>query len=62
MIKYLESADSLLTDRIDRINLKIENVNEEFVRTSTVYEMNNKKRQKEEELLKMERDRISKDL
>lgn len=37
MIKYLEDADSLLSDKIERIDLKIENVNEEFVRTSNVY-------------------------
>jgi hypothetical protein len=46
MIKYLEAADTFLTDKIDRIDLKIENVYEEFVRTSSVYELNNKKRQK----------------
>jgi hypothetical protein len=46
MIKYLEVADTFLTDKIDRIDLKIENVYEEFVRTSSVYELNNKKRQK----------------
>ena len=26
MIKYLEAADNFLTDKIDRIDLKIENV------------------------------------
>ena len=27
MMKYLDSADTILTDRIDRIDLKIETVN-----------------------------------
>lgn len=46
MVKYLEEADSVLTDKIDNIELKIESVRDEFIRTSSVYEMNNKKRQK----------------
>lgn len=46
MLKYLEEADSFLTDKIEKIDAKIDNVNEEFIRTTSVYEMNNKKRKK----------------
>lgn len=33
-------------------------LHEEYVRASTVYEINNKKRQKEEELLQIEREKL----
>ena len=37
-------------------------LHEEYIRTSTVYEINNKKRAKEEELLVIERQKIEQEL
>lgn len=62
MVKYLEQAESVLTDKIDRLDMKMESVKEEFIRTSSVYELNNKKRQKQEESLRREREAMSKQL
>lgn len=62
MVKYLDAAHLTLDSKVNKINDRIETVSEEFERTSKVLEMTNRKRQKEEELLKLERDRMAKEL
>lgn len=58
MENFLECADSNFTSRIDDLSSKMDTLHEEYIRTSTVYEINNKKRLKEEELLLIERQKI----
>lgn len=42
--------------------MRMEILRDELVRTAGVYHLNNKKRQKEEQLLEIERDKIKKNL
>jgi|JI9StandDraft_2_1071091.scaffolds.fasta_scaffold496439_2 hypothetical protein len=53
MEQYLENCDKALETRIGDLDTRMEILREELVRTAGVYHLNNKKRQKEEQLLEI---------
>jgi hypothetical protein len=55
METYLDNAEKSIESRIGDLSLKMESVQDELKRTAGVYQFNNKKRQKEEEYLELER-------
>jgi hypothetical protein len=62
MENYLENCDKALETRIGDLEGRMEIIKEELVRTAGVYHLNNKKRQKEAQLLEIEREKIKKNL
>jgi hypothetical protein len=58
MESYLDNAEKSIESRMEEVSSKMSSVQEELKRTAGVYQFNNKKRQKEEEYLELERDKL----